>query len=151
MPLLKASEIPLPKDSYLRKTMPKADYEEAFSRILPNLSPNISAGDLIERMFRQIPPFVKFASNLKGKLLMPFGFSPVSPERFKWSDFGFDQRIGIFEDRPFTAHIGISINRSKNEVVLANRILLHTTWGRIYFELIKPLHKLAFRFLLNSL
>ncbi|MFM8269318.1 MAG: DUF2867 domain-containing protein [Pseudomonadota bacterium] len=151
MPALKAHEIPLPVDSPVRKTMPQADYEEAFSRTLPNLGAQLTSQNLIERMIHGLPRWIKLASSLKNRLLLPFGFSPISFERFTWIDLGSDHKVAIFENAPFTSHIGVSIYRESNEVVLSTRLQLHNTMGRVYLKLIKPIHKLAFQFLLNSL
>lgn len=131
--------------------MPSADFEDAFIRTLLSLSPSVTPADLIHRMREKVPPAFYWGSRIKNSLLIPFGFSPVTLERFQWTDFDSNQRVGEFKNTPFTAHIGVSIDHSKKTVTLASRVSFHTGLGKHYMALVKPFHKQIFKFLLNQL
>lgn len=149
--LLKACETSVPDEAPIRNTLPRADYEDAFVRVLPELSPDESAKDLFERMFKDISPFFLVPKRLKEALLSPLGFSSVDLEQFEWQDLGPNERVGIFVNQPFTAHIGLSINRRDKRVVLSSRVVFHNFLGKSYMAVFKPIHRTVFKFLLNRL
>jgi hypothetical protein len=149
--LTKAHEISLPERSPLKDTLSLADYEDAFARVLPGLAADETAEQLVHRMLRDIPvPFLTLLK-MKERVLSPFGFSNLDFKRFQWQDMGADERVGIFVNKPFTAHIGISIDRNQKKVILSSRVRFHNLLGRSYMALVKPAHKAVFKFLLNRL
>jgi hypothetical protein len=147
----KAQEVPFPENSPLKTTLTQADYEDAFARFIPELSEEDTAEKLLQRMSTEFPSFVLRAKKFKEMLFSPLGFSPVGLEQFRWMDLGRDDRVGIFTNKPFTAHIGLSIDRKRKKVVLSSRVVFHNFIGRGYMALIKPAHRTVFKFLLNRL
>jgi hypothetical protein len=149
--LTKAHEVSIPESSPIRNTLARADYEDAFARILPALAVDETAEQLVQRMCKDIP--VAFLALLKMKegIFSPLGFSTLDFEKFQWRDLGPDERVGIFINKPFTAHIGISIDRNQKKVILSSRVRFHNLIGRSYMAIVKPAHKAVFKFLLNRL
>ena len=149
--LTKAHETSLPESSPIRNTLPSADYEDAFARFLPTLEKGETAEQLMQRMCKDIPLAFLTLLKLKESLLSPLGFSALDFEQFQWRDLGPDERVGVFINKPFTAHIGISIDRAQKKVILSSRVRFHNLLGRGYMAIVKPAHTAVFKFLLNRL
>jgi len=145
-----AIDIPLPVDSPLRQSMPEADFEEAFTRSLL-IPDHETAAQLLKRLLFKQPRWVRGAFYLKNLIFSPLGFLPITMDNFMFTEHTPDHAVAQFEDKSFSAHLCLSIDRKNQQFILGNRVRLHSLLGKSYFFLVLPLHKRVLRHLINSL
>ena len=166
---MKIVDCGLPINTLISKSFEKIDYIDAFETKFPftrKIAPEFFASSFIS----SFPPWVKKLIILRDCLVIPFGLKPVDlpaiSDRLLAPELRVGESIGIFK----------VFGKSKNEVMFgeddkhlnfrASFILEHKSGqcnlivgttvsyvsrlGRLYFQLIKPFHKIIVKSCIRS-
>lgn len=143
-------EIPLPENSPVRLSLPQADFEEAFSKSFEGI-PTQTAFQIAQNLFSNPPLLLSFLIGTKNLLLQPFGFSTTHVTNFIFKEMSTDLVLAQFDDKFFSAHLSLFIDRVHRQYVVSNRVHCTNQLGKAYLKLSLPLHKFVARKLINTL
>jgi hypothetical protein len=150
----------LPKNSILSKEAYKANYQDAYSFNVKN--DQIDIRKLYLSIFSTTPKWVDFLMSLRNNIVRYFGLKTETKLNEK-TTFEVGDKIGIFkiyniieneiiageDDKHLDFRVSV-YKTSNSTVIVSTLVMYHNLFGRIYFFVIAPFHKLIVKSILKK-
>lgn len=130
--------------------VPSSKASEVFQHHCPHLMDE-SARSVFERIQLSCPSWLRILIGLRSSVLKPLGFEIITLDSFTILEEDNDHLVLAFEDKFFSSHIHLRIERDFNRLTLTNDLTFFNKAGEWYFKLTKPLHELILKQLLDNL
>ncbi|MEE9437392.1 MAG: DUF2867 domain-containing protein [Saprospiraceae bacterium] len=154
------SKSKLPKKSILSIAGYKSDYNDSYSFHVENNQ--ITIRDLYLSIFAKAPKWVNFLMSLRNRIVGIFGIKTES-KPFVKTTFEVGDKVGIFKIYNIQEHeiiageddkhlsFRVSVYKSPNATILVSTLVkYHNVFGRIYFFIVAPFHKLIVKNILKK-
>lgn len=125
--------------------------------------------DAVKLFFTASPPWVKNLFGFRNKIVKMLGLKATNIDASKINDFRVTvgQSLGLFkvmekngnevilgeDDKHLDFRVSIYLvnNRNEQHVTISTIAVFHNNFGKIYFRLIKPFHKVIVRRMLSNM
>lgn len=168
---MKISKSDIPAESILTSEYSGYDYMDSYQRVLEGWITRLIITDVGQAFFRPPPAWVRFLFLLRNRLVSVFGLKTPDVDKALPKEYLFEEgeKIGAFrvydrteneivmgeDDKHLSFRVSLfqSENDKSEQIVNITTIVKYNNWfGRFYFMVIKPFHKiLAKRMLRKSL
>jgi hypothetical protein len=164
----------LPVTSLLNQTGRRYDYADSFQGIIPDKENKLQPAGICKAFFLSTPKWIKKLLGLRNVIVGMFGLKTsgnVDPKQML-ENFKCDQgdRIGLFkvfektdnevilgeDDKHLNFRISFFLdkfreNENEKQLTISTIVVFKNLFGRLYFLLIKPLHKFIVPAMLKSI
>jgi len=169
----KISVIDIDKTSLIYRSNPKFDYCDVYQFKLNNSSYTPSPKECMIIFFQSFPPIFLILLQIREFISKRIGLKtstiPIEKERIKLIDNfrgEVGDTLGIFEvlgknhkeiltgqnDKHLDFRLSfLSYNNGTNNIEIATTVKIHNNLGRLYFLIVKPIHKYYMRNILNRM
>lgn len=156
-------------ENSLLKTAAQWDYEDSFTRNLTTIKSSISSIDLGRSFFSSGPKWISYLFTLRNKIVSVFGLKISNDrtevlKRINSSNFEIGERFGLFKvfdkneteivigenDKHLDFRVSLATLEGK-ELFITTVVHYHNIWGKIYFSIIKPFHKVIVPIMLKGI
>lgn len=144
------------RDTLLYSYLP-VDYCDSFSREfqMNKETPPINPEMFMDITFKEFPFWIKWLLNLRNTLVKPFGLD--TDVRFTDIIRAKNEKEIIFgmEDKHLTFYVSLlcgqkeEMKKNTQELRITTIVRYNNWFGRVYFFVIRPFHKIIVRFILN--
>lgn len=164
----------LPATSLLNQTGNKYDYTDSFQSIVIDKENKLQLTDICKAFFSSAPKWIKKLFGLRNKIVGMFGLKTPGSNGQKQAldNFKCEQgdQVGLFkvfdktdnevvlgeDDKHLDFRVSfILIKSNENEIekqlIISTTVVFKNLFGRLYFSLIKPLHKFIVPIMLKSI
>jgi len=156
----KISESKLPKVSVIKEFINTIDYQDSFSVELPDSEASIKS--IYLNVFAQSPRWVTKLLVLRNKIVKPFGLK-VTAEALTSESIKIGGKAGIFDiyaiteneiiagDNDVHLNYRVSVLKSSKTLTVSTLVQYNNWFGKLYFFIVKPFHKLVIKSMLKNL
>ena len=152
----------LPQNSILKDTKKAVDYIDSYS--FETTNNNLSMSELYILIFSTTPKWVDYLLRLRNKIVSVFGLK-TEEKKQTHANFSIGDKVGIFKmyaiqkneivagEDDKHLNFRVSIYREvdlKTTVTVSTLVYYNNIFGKIYFAIVAPFHKLIVKSLLKN-
>lgn len=152
----------MPENSILSNLTNTTDYQDTYSFIVKNNQ--LSMNELYIKIFSTAPKWVDFLLSLRNKIVRLWGLK-TEPEQVTQNDFTVGDKVGIFkifkiQENEIIAgeddkHLDFRVSvyrkiRTQTKISVSTIVKYNNDFGKFYFFIIAPFHKLIVKSLLRK-
>lgn len=164
----------LPVTSLLNQIGKRYDYADSFQSIIPDKENKLQPAGICKAFFLSTPKWIKKLLGLRNKIVGIFGLKTSGnvDRKQMLNNFKCEQgdRVGLFkvfaktdnevilgeDDKHLDFRISLFLdkfkeNENEKQLTISTIVVFKNLFGRLYFLLIKPLHKFITRAMLKSI
>ena len=163
---MKISTTTLPDNSLLNNNPQKYDYIDSFQSEINDPNNKIVSSDVGKAFFSSAPKWVEALMTLRNKIVSVFGLkisNKISNRQQQLDDFKCEkgEQLGLFKvfeknnnevilgenDKHLDFRVSLFIenigtHQEKKMITISTTVMFHNWFGKAYFQLIRPFHRL---------
>ncbi len=160
-------KVTLPKNSILSKV--NFDYIDCYTGDLENYTESINSVDLGKAFFVSSPKWIDKLLNVRNKIVSKFGLKTSEDLEYKkerLTNFNAEigEQVGLFkvfqktenelilgeDDKHLNFKVSLLLNKLNQNLTIITTVNFNNWFGKIYFSIIKPFHKIIVKTMLKG-